>query len=138
MASVKNFHIGIKAVIVRNNKALILKDTKRFKGYDVPGGKIDEGEDIEQALQRELYEELGLRKFLIREILYAFERLDYDKKGSRLMLIFYKIEAKISKIKLSDEHTSFDWISKKDLAEIARKRGFRNDGVKIALEKVLK
>lgn len=61
MASIKNFHIGIKAVIVQNNKALLLKDP-RFNGYDLPGGRIDKDEDIEEALKRELFEELGLKK----------------------------------------------------------------------------
>lgn len=132
MASIKNFHIGIKAVIVNGNKALVVKDTKRFKGYDLPGGKIDDGEGIEQALKRELYEELGLKKFSAGEILFAFERSDYNKKGASIMLLFYKVEAKITKIKLSNEHTDFLWISKKDLSRIK----FRNSGVKTALEKV--
>jgi 8-oxo-dGTP diphosphatase len=138
MASIKNFHIGIKAVIVKTGKALILKDAKRFRGWDLPGGKIDEEEGIEQALKRELYEELGLKKFSMGEILFAFERPDYNKEGVKLILIFYKIEAEISKIKLSDEHADYLWISKKDFAEIAVKRGFRNAGVKTALEKALK
>lgn len=135
---VKTFHVAIKAVIVKNDKALVLKDNSRFKGYDLPGGKIDKGEGITKALKRELYEELGLKNFSIKEIIFAFERLDYHKNGARLILLFYKVEAKISKIRLSDEHTQFEWISKKDLAKAIKNKMLRNEGVKIALEKVLK
>lgn len=129
----KLFHIGIKGVIVNNNKALVLRDNTRYKGYDVPGGKINEGETIQQALERELEEELGPGTFKMGEILHAHEREDYDKDGTRLMLIFYKVEAEITEIKLSDEHTSFEWIGKSELDSPL----FRNDGVKTALQKAL-
>lgn len=138
MASVKNFHIGIKAVIVNMGRVLVLKDPKRYQGYDLPGGKIDQGETIEEALKRELEEELGLKKFKLGDLLHAFERTDYEKGDIRLMLIFYKVEAKISNIRLSNEHTSFAWISKKDLNEVIAKGEIRNEGVKLALEKALK
>lgn len=131
----KNFHIGIKAVIVKNKKALVVFDP-RFHGYDLPGGKIDEGEEIEKALKRELNEELGLKKFELGDLLCVFERTDYKKKGTSLMLIFYRVKAKISKIKLDKEHTGYKWITKNDFRKIIRNGEIRNDGIKVALSKV--
>jgi 8-oxo-dGTP diphosphatase len=129
----KLFHIGIKAVIVNNEQALILRDSTRYKGIDLPGGKMDVGESVDQTLKRELNEELGLTQFKRGEILHAYERADYDKGGIRLMLIFYRVEAEVNNIILSDEHTSFEWVKRKDLEKIE----FRNDGVKTAIEKAL-
>ncbi len=137
MASTKLFHIGIKAVIVNNNKALVLEDTGRYAGFDVPGGKIDENETIEQALKRELLEELGLTDFKTGELLTVFEREDYKKEGINLILIFFKVEANNFDVKLSDEHSEYRWISKDDLSEMVKNNEVRNDGVKVALEKVL-
>lgn len=132
----KLFHIGIKAVILKDGKVLVLKDTRKYEGFDLPGGKIDQDESIEQALKRELGEELGeelgLENFVQKELLYVYERPDYKKGNIHLMLVFYKGEADITDIKLSEEHTSFEWISKDDL-ETAQ---FRNSGVKKAIEKV--
>ncbi|OGH02663.1 MAG: hypothetical protein A2798_03430 [Candidatus Levybacteria bacterium RIFCSPHIGHO2_01_FULL_37_17] len=135
MKELQPFHIGIKAVILneQEDKALVLKDTTRYEGIDVPGGKIDEGETIHQALSRELREELGVEHFTVSGILHAAERPDYDKDGTKLMLIFYRVHAKISDIQLSDEHTSFEWIGKEDLGSPQ----FRNEGVKTAIEKAL-
>lgn len=128
------FHIGVKAVIVNDEKALVLKDTNRYEGYDLPGGKIDVGESIDEALARELREELGLKSFMVLGILHAEQRPDYDKNGGRLMLIFYRVAADISNIQLSNEHTSFELIGRESLDSPL----FRNEGVKNAISKALK
>ena len=133
----QNFYIGIKAAIVNNNKALIVADP-RFSGYDLPGGKIDEGEDIEQALKRELKEELGLKDFKLGELIYAFPRHDYHVEGTSIMLIFYIATTSVSNIALNDEHSEFKWIDKYDLKDLVRENKLRNDGVRMALEKALK
>lgn len=139
MATPKTFHIGIKAVIVNNGKALVLKDEGRYPGFDLPGGKIDKGEGIETALKRELYEELGLKKFTIGELINVFERFDYNQKGIGLMLVAFRVKAKLTKIKLDKkEHSGFSWISKKEFTKLVKTNEFRNRGVIDALAKVLK
>ena len=133
----KNFHIGIKAVIQQEGRVLVLKDP-RFNGVDLPGGKIDEGEGIEQALKRELWEELGLKNFKQKELLHIFERKDYKGENTSLMLAYYLVEAKIDKIKLSSEHNGYEWVSAKDLKTLTKNGAFRNEGIKSVLTKVLK
>lgn len=134
----KKFHIGVKAIIVKRGKALVLKDTNRYVGYDLPGGKIDQGESIGEALKRELKEELGLRNYKIVKLIGVYERTDYKKRNTSLMLIFFEVKAKIQKIKLSFEHTDYKWISAKELSEQIKSKGFRNKGIIDALAKVLK
>lgn len=134
----QNFHIAIKAVIVKDGKALVLKETSRYSGYDLPGGKIDENESIDEALKRELHEELGLKEFKMGDLVHVYERTDYKKEGISLMLIFYKVTAAEFKITLSEEHTEYKWISRREVEDMAAKDMFRNDGVKVALEMVLK
>lgn len=136
-AKPQNFYVGIKAVIVNNGKALVVSDP-RFKGYDLPGGKIDEGESIEEALKRELREELGIESFEMGEILYALERYGYHVANTSIMLIFYKATANTNKIMLNDEHSEFRWIDKSELKQLIAEDKIRNIGVKMALEKALK
>ena len=138
MNNPQNFHIAVKAVIVKDGKALVLKEGSRFKGYDLPGGKIDENESIEEAIKRELHEELGLKEFKMGDLVNVYERTDYKKEGISLMLIFYKLATGDFEIILSEEHTEYKWISKQDVLEMAAKNMFRNDGVKAALEMILK
>lgn len=56
--SFRNFDVSAKAVICRGEQVLLLR---RPNGrWDLPGGKARLGEDVKEALRREVYEETGL------------------------------------------------------------------------------
>lgn len=53
----------VSAVLFRDNKILVQERAKNqnYAGYwEFPGGKVNENESIEDALIRELYEEIGI------------------------------------------------------------------------------
>lgn len=57
---------GAKALIVKDGKIMIIREKVMKSGKEViindfPGGGIDPGESLEEALLREVYEELGLK-----------------------------------------------------------------------------
>ncbi len=132
----KNYHISIKAVIVKKDKVLVFKKIKNnMEVYDFPGGRIDEGETIEKGLTREFKEELGIENFKIGDLVNAFEWFYYGKKEASLMLLCFKVEADISNIKLSKEHTDLDWISRENLGKIPKTK--INEGLIQTIEKVL-
>jgi len=56
-------HIGVYAVIIRNNSILLIKKGRGpyIGRYDLPGGSIEFGESPDDALCREVIEETGLR-----------------------------------------------------------------------------
>ena len=64
------FRVSLKAVIFNeNNEVLIVRESDR-DCWDIPGGGMDHGESIEEALARELKEEVSLRgDFTYRAIL---------------------------------------------------------------------
>jgi mutator protein MutT len=55
-------HLAAYGLIIRDESLLLIKKTRGpFQGLlDLPGGKIQENETIEQALQREILEETGI------------------------------------------------------------------------------
>jgi 8-oxo-dGTP diphosphatase len=81
----------VAAVIKRQGRILICRrradDSHAFK-WEFPGGKLEAGESPEQALARELREELDIRAEVGRQI----ECYDYCYPGrAPLFLIFYSV-----------------------------------------------
>ena len=110
--AIKNFNIGVKAVITDEDKLLIVKH--RTKGFwDVPGGRIDDDETIEETLRREIGEELPTATEVeIGDILHARRMPGVTfPDGAGLALLMYQVSAKfpVGEIAVSDEHSEARW-----------------------------
>jgi 8-oxo-dGTP diphosphatase len=81
----------VAAVIVRAERILICQRTAQQPfplQWEFPGGKVEKGEDFPAALARELYEELGIRATIGRQI--ATVRHDYAE-GLAVELHFFLV-----------------------------------------------
>ncbi len=54
-----NHTLGVGAVVIDGDKLLVIKD-RIWQKYKLPGGHIDDRENISNALKREVYEETGV------------------------------------------------------------------------------
>jgi 8-oxo-dGTP diphosphatase len=118
------FFIGVKALIInQKNQVLVLKSgpaelksTRRKRPFwDLPGGKMKEGENVEQTLRREVSEELGVERNLL-QILNIFDASVSNIKIAHgkqipLMLITYRCKLPTKKYYLTDEHVKSEWVS---------------------------
>lgn len=103
--------------------ALIIKDNKIFvtqRGYgefkdfwEFPGGKIEEGETEEEALKREIKEELDT----IIEVKELFKEIDYDYPTFHLHMKIFISEIKEGKLTLVEAEDS-KWISKDEIKNL--------------------
>ena len=121
----EKFGIAIKCLLKNEyNKYLILKKTEEEAKndasenlYDIPGGRMEYGEDIIDTLVREVFEETGIKLQLnqIEKILNAKSIIRKD--GLNLVVITYIANIKNCSVKISSEHSEFYWIDKnfKDL-----------------------
>ena len=117
----KTFHVGIKSIIVNDNKVLLLKRYDNSKFWDVPGGRIDENESIDQTLVRELKEEVkNAENINIIEILSTW-RLHKDiLPDISLVLIFFKVGADFGTApELSEEHVDWKLATKSEALKLA-------------------
>ncbi len=60
----KKFYFAQKAFILKDGKLLLIKklakDPIQPNKWEVPGGRMKFGEDIDESIKREVYEEVGL------------------------------------------------------------------------------
>lgn len=71
-----------RAVIVKGGKVLILFNPKT-NAYTIPGGGVDEGETIQQAVVREALEESGYLIEPVKEICSNFYEVSMELDGEK-------------------------------------------------------
>lgn len=130
-----NSKLSVKALIARKKKILLLKPRMlkgSIKGWDGPGGHVKKGENLLEALKREVLEETGLKIKTAIPI-----KLLHIPQNNTEYLIFLCTAPK-EKITLSEEHLAFKWVSLKDLKTItgiSLTKELRE--IKILIEKII-
>jgi mutator protein MutT len=76
--------VGVGGVVVRDGRVLLARRGKEplYGRWVVPGGTVELGETLEEALVREMREETGLRVEPV-EILTVFDRI--QREGDRVV-----------------------------------------------------
>jgi 8-oxo-dGTP diphosphatase len=105
-----------RAIIKWEDKILFVQRSKNDSfgagKWEVPGGKMDEGQDISNALNREIMEETNLELAEQDNIVYYQSRIIKDGKYAGLLYleIFGIAKPKTNKVSLSEEHDDFKWL----------------------------
>lgn len=102
--------VAVKGLILRGKKYLILKRSVKSSFdpglWDLPGGKLEYGERLEDTLIREVKEETGLAiKVLSPFDTWHFFKDEIFVTGVTFLCSFVK-----GKLRLSSEHSDFAWI----------------------------
>lgn len=121
----KLYQVGVKALVTdKDGRVLLLKAAKGFHDahWDLPGGRIEDTQTPDEALRREIEEETGITE--VAEIVFHsgcisnFE-MHFDDLGTvGLVLMAYEVAVpETSTIRLSDEHTDYEWVERTELPE---------------------
>jgi len=110
--------VMVDAVVIENEKLLLVTRKKDpFKGFlTFPGGKVDEGEKVEDAVKRELREETSL-DIEPTDILGVYSDPSRDPRGHRISVAFI---AKVisGEAKPSSDAESIEWLSVNEIKEL--------------------
>jgi len=104
---------SVVAAIIKKDKQYLIVQRNKNKHlglkWEFPGGKVYENENFEEALKREVQEELNISINIHKKIAeegYKDEKID-------ILLHYYLCSQKNGTIKLS-EHENLAWVEKKD------------------------
>lgn len=127
--SVQLFHIGIKALCKnQEGKYLVLEvnpvhfRVKQNSHWDIPGGRIEEGESVDTTLRREVKEELGIdissKPEFFTAVVSNIKIPHGDKDEVGLALMVYTVVLPMdAKIVISEENLRYEWVEPSVAAE---------------------
>ena len=126
----KGYGLTVRGVIKNSDgEILIVKRHPKSRTdpemWELPGGKVEQGENFADALVREIKEETDL-DVEVGDFCEAFQN-DYSHKRT-VQLMMYLEDAK-GNVKISEEHTGFMWASLEKIKTLE---------ISTSLEKLLK
>ncbi len=104
------------AIIVRNDRVLATHrdGSHGHVGWEFPGGKLEEGESAEQALRREIEEELGLKL----ATMWDFDTFEHDYEDFHLSLACLVCPLDDEQEPKPTEHDEICWLSRNELLDL--------------------
>ncbi len=113
----KPFSLSAKVVVHDGEgRCLLLKrsiSSRENPGkWDLPGGKIEIGEKLEEGLLREVAEETGLTISL----LHVLGAAESETAMNRVANLIMEGQVESGQVRLSSEHDDFTWVDRESLA----------------------
>lgn len=113
-------HIGTTTIPHKNNKVFLLfNDT--IQQWELPGGKLDPGETLEECAKRELIEESKIDVDKVHFLGYVEHKCRYNPEKLWLNMVFItdrltSDEARVAEVG-DNEHSDGKWFDINDLPE---------------------
>ena len=135
----QNVRLIQKCIIVGEDcKLLALKragdDHSRGGNWDLPGGGYEQGEQVIEAIRREVREEAGLTAHTLSPI-FIDNHMNVEKgffAGLNVFGVCYTCFDWEGEVTLSDEHTDYQWVTAQEFAELTfgDDNGFFGEAIK--------
>jgi len=113
---------GVGALIIDDDRILLVeRGHEPLKGYwSLPGGAVETGERMEDALRREVLEETGL-EIVVDHLLEVFERMTPGEDGKteyHYILIDYICHPAGGTLCASDDAARAEWFTEDEVANL--------------------
>jgi len=99
--------VAVNSFLIHDDKFLLLKRAQKPFIWGPPGGKMVKDEDPVKGLQREVYEETGLKIKVFQPVTTWFGRFN----TLPILSIDYLCTCSSDLVTLSQEHSDFRWLN---------------------------
>ena len=115
--------VGVGAVILRNGKVLlVMRGQEPLLGeWSIPGGAVEPGETLHEALRREILEETGLT-VEVGELVEVLDRIIRDEQGRvryHYVLVDYLCRVKEGRLQPATDVSDARWAPRPELPDFA-------------------
>ena len=114
--------VAVGAVVFKDGRVLLVRRGKApaCGQWAIPGGSVNLGESLQQAAQREIYEETGIRITAGRPV-YVFDVVDVADDGRvRYHYVIVDLEAtyQAGSLRCGDDALEARWVGPEELQEL--------------------
>jgi mutator protein MutT len=112
--------ISVKGVLIHRGRVLLLRNERGE--WELPGGRLDDGETPEEALTREVREEAGLMVSVASLVdAWVFE----VTPGKKVLVLEYACRLSGKRgVTISHEHSRHAWLALTDMSREPLPRGY--------------
>lgn len=99
---------------------LIKRKNEPFKGmWALPGGFVEDDEELETAAIRELEEETGMKLTSMKQV-HTFGKVGRDPRGRTVSVTYYAfVDAALHPVTGGDDAAEAHWVNVKDITAMA-------------------
>ena len=113
--------VGVAAVVIEDDRVALVRRGRppAYGEWSLPGGAVEPGESLEEAVVREVAEEIGL-KVEVEEVVAVLDRIFWDQEGEvhyHYVLIDFLCRKTGGKLKASSDAISCSQVPFSALAQ---------------------
>ena len=91
-----NFQIRVTGILIENRKLLLVKQkVNSNREWSLPGGHVEAGEKLDEAIIREVFEETGINT-KVEKLLYLCDKTDSTPPILHITFLLNKIDGEIT------------------------------------------
>ncbi|MED0872992.1 NUDIX hydrolase [Bacillus mobilis] len=127
--------VRVTGILIEDEKLLLVKQKVANRDWSLPGGRVENGETLEEAMIREMREETGL-EVKIKKLLYVCDKPDVRPSLLHITFLLERIEGEITLPSNEFDHNPIHDVQMVALEELSS-YGFSNKFIKLAYENFL-